>query len=431
MFDNLLTNPDFVVAGEDGVPAGWYLWAPRPEISPRAMPLQDEREATGVALTGNGKLNCFGKLGQTVVAQPGQWYRVAVRFRAEGLDDLTRCALINLVWRREGSLVKEQPVDAIRREGEWLIAEKVYQCPPGADTADLEIFLRHATSGRLVIAGAELRETEARAPGRVAAVATCKVWPASPSTPESNRELFCEMLDRAGLAHADICCLPEATNKVAVPGVAQDVAEPLEGPSFAAYAARAREHGMWVVACYYTREGDTCHNTSVLIDRQGQLAGAYRKTHLHWPELRDGITPGDEYPVFATDFGTIGMMICYDSWFPEVARLLAYKGAEAIFFPVWGYDETTVRGRAVDNNVFIIAASLGSPGQIIGSNGDSIARTTADGVVTAEIAIEARPTYAYVDRETTNGIPGATRWTRDTVSLREYDELREEIVRLR
>ena len=132
--------------------------------------------------------------------------------------------------------------------------------------------------------------------------------------------------------------------------------------------------------------------------------------------------------MFETDFGTIGMMICYDSWFPEVARLLTYKGAEAIFFPVWGYDEIVLRGRAVDNNVFIIASSLGSAASIISSNGDMIARTESDGIVTAEIAIQARPTHSYVDREITNGIPGATRWTRDTVSLREYDELREQIL---
>ena len=64
--------------------------------------------------------------------------------------------------------------------------------------------------------------------------------------------------------------------------------------------------------------------------RDGKLAGAYRKTHLHWPEYRDGVTPGDEYPVFETDFGTIGLMICYDSWWPESARVLALRGAHIV-----------------------------------------------------------------------------------------------------
>ena len=84
----------------------------------------------------------------------------------------------------------------------------------------------------------------------------------------------------------------------------------------------------------------------------------------------------------------------------------------------------------MDNNVFIIAASLGSAASIVSSNGDMTARTQDSGVITAKIDIEARPTVSYVDREITNGIPGATRWTRDTVSLREYDELRAQILRV-
>lgn len=425
MPQNLLVNPDLSQPGLDGVPAGWYLWAPRDNLKPRLAPHQH-----GAALVGNGAVSAFGKLGQEVAVTPGQWYEVCFRFRSEGIDDLSRCALLNLTWRKDGTLLEEKLLDRITREGDWLVARGVHRCPPEANTADIEVFFRHSPAGRLVVAEARLSEAEPRSAPRRARVAAVKCCPGSPSTPERNRDLMCAMLDRAGQAQADICCLPEACNRIGTSGVAQDVAEPLEGPSFAAYAERARAHGMWTVACYYTMEDGVCYNTAALIDREGKLAGAYRKTHLHWPEYRDGVTPGDEYPVFETDFGTIGIMICYDSWFPEVARLLAYKGAEAIFFPVWGYDQIILRGRAVDNNTFIIAGCVGGPASVIHSNGDLIAQTHSEGVVVADIAIEERPTFAYVDREITNGIPGATRWTRDTVSMREYDELREQILRV-
>lgn len=425
MNENLLRHPDFAPVLPDGLPEDWYLWAPREDLRP--VP---SSSAGAFALAGNGHFRMFGKLGQEVPARGGQWYEARVTCRAEAVEDLTLCSLFNLVFRKDGRLVREVLLDEVSREDEWLTVRKVALCPPNADTADLEIFFRHSLAGKLVLRSAALRETTAPAPLRTAKVAAVKHFPQAPATPESNRQGFCAMLDRAGHAGVDICCLPEACNYVALGRTAQEVAEPIEGESFQAYAAKAGEYGMWVVACYETLEEGVCHNTAVLIDRQGRRAGVYHKTHLHWPEYRDGVTPGDDYPVFQTDFGTIGMMICYDSWFPEVARLLAYKGAEAIFFPVWGYDEIVLRGRAVDNNVFMVAASLGSAATIISSNGDLIARTASEGVVTAEIALEARPTYAYVDRAITNGIPGATRWTRDTRSLREYDELREQILKV-
>lgn len=421
---NLLQNPSLQAAAGD-TPTGWTLWAPRASLTPRLVAVGEH-----LGLAGTGQVTCFGKLAQEVPARTGQWYQASVTFRVEGTEDISLCSLFNLVFRRDGRLIRECLLDEVTRDGEWLTVSKTVLCPAGADAAELEIFFRHGVGATLVLREACVQQAPPRPAPRTARVATVKYWPSGPTSPESNRTALCKLLDQAGQAGVDICCLPEASNMVGTGRSAQEVAEPIEGPSFAAYAERARQHNMWVVACYDTMEQDVCRNTAVLINRQGELAGVYHKTHLHWPEYRDGVTPGDDYPVFETDFGTIGMMICYDSWFPEVARLLAYKGAEAIFFPVWGYDEIVLRGRAVDNNIFIIAASLGSAATIVCSNGELIARTQSPGVITAEIAIEARPTHAYVDREITNGIPGATRWTRDTVSLREYDELRAEMLRL-
>ena len=77
-------------------------------------------------------------------------------------------------------------------------------------------------------------------------------------------------------------------------------------------------------------------HTSALIGPDGKLVGKYRKVTLPRGEIEAGITPGHDYPVFDTRFGKVGMMICYDGFFPEVARALTIKGAEVIAWPVWG-----------------------------------------------------------------------------------------------
>ena len=79
------------------------------------------------------------------------------------------------------------------------------------------------------------------------------------------------------------------------------------------------------------------------------------------PEEDYGVSPGmDGFPVFDTDVGKIGIMTCYESWFPESARLLAYKGAELVLFPSAGFDPTLMPARAADNGIWIVAATGGT-----------------------------------------------------------------------
>ncbi|MBP7830540.1 MAG: carbon-nitrogen hydrolase family protein [Kiritimatiellae bacterium] len=113
------------------------------------------------------------------------------------------------------------------------------------------------------------------------------------------------------------------------------------------------------------REHRTIYNSAFLIDARGDVAGVYRKTHP-FPAERLGAggwtTPGVSYPVIPTEFGAVGMMICYDGDFPEVSRILAIKGAQIIArpsallraFDIW---ELTNKMRAYDNHVYMIAVN--------------------------------------------------------------------------
>jgi predicted amidohydrolase len=85
--------------------------------------------------------------------------------------------------------------------------------------------------------------------------------------------------------------------------------------------------------------------------------GKYRKVTLPDGEWEGGLTPGRDYPVFETPFGKVGMMICYDGFFPEVARELTLKGAEVIAWPVWGCNPQLAKARAAENHVYLVSST--------------------------------------------------------------------------
>jgi predicted amidohydrolase len=119
----------------------------------------------------------------------------------------------------------------------------------------------------------------------------------------------------------------------------------------------AAKHKTYIVAGLLERDGKGAYNTSVLIDRDGKLAGKYRKICLPRSEYDGGLAPGSEYPVFETDFGKVAMMICWDVAYPEIARELSARGAEIIFMPIWGGNETLCKARAIENQVPLVISS--------------------------------------------------------------------------
>ena len=114
----------------------------------------------------------------------------------------------------------------------------------------------------------------------------------------------------------------------------------------------ARQLHSYVVAGLYEKEGVVLYNTAVLLGRDGKLVGKYRKTHLPREEWEAGITPGNDYPVFDTDFGKVGLMICWDVQFPEPCRAMGAKGADLVLLPIWGGNETLAKARAIENHLF-------------------------------------------------------------------------------
>ena len=147
----------------------------------------------------------------------------------------------------------------------------------------------------------------------------------------------------------------------------------------------AKKRKAYLAAGIYEKEGGTLYNTAVLFDRAGVLIGKYRKVYLPREEIERGLTPGNSYPVFQTDFGTVGMMICYDVFFADPARALALQGAEMLLMPIWGGDETLAKARAIENKVWLVASGYDHPTYIMDPDGERVAAAPDRGMVAVSV----------------------------------------------
>jgi N-carbamoylputrescine amidase len=116
------------------------------------------------------------------------------------------------------------------------------------------------------------------------------------------------------------------------------LAESIPGPSTAAFQKIAKKHGVVVIASLFEkRRAGVYHNTAVVIDADGSLLGLYRKMHVpDDPNFHEKFyfTPGDlGFRAWPTRYGKIGVLICWDQWYPEAARLTALRGADILFYP--------------------------------------------------------------------------------------------------
>ena len=199
------------------------------------------------------------------------------------------------------------------------------------------------------------------------------------------QEVVCYRVGNLGVrfsripAKTDVILLPEGITVVGTGKQYVDVAETIPGPTTISLGDVARRRNTYIVAGIYEREGHVVYNTSVLIDRAGKVAGRYRKVYLPGPEIEGGLTPGNDYPVFKTDFGTVGMMICYDVFYADPARALATRGAEIILMPIWGGNQTLGQARAIENRVFLVSSGYDYPNQIMDPNGEVLGKAEKDG----------------------------------------------------
>jgi N-carbamoylputrescine amidase len=179
-----------------------------------------------------------------------------------------------------------------------------------------------------------------------------------------------EMLREAAGNGVKVACLQECFATWFFPQridpKAQELAEPIDGPSVTRMRTLAKSIGMVLVVPFYERVmAGELYNAAAIVDADGEVMGIYRKHHLpmssHFNE-KYYFRPGNSgFPVFDTPHGRIGVMICYDRHFPESARMLGLNGAQVVFVPTAtttrGYSrsvwEVELRAHAIANGFFL------------------------------------------------------------------------------
>ena len=213
--------------------------------------------------------------------------------------------------------------------------------------------------GRVEWSEVQFEKTAAPAPRKVR-LATVHYKPTGKSSRE-NCEEYAPHIAEAAKQKADLVVLGETVPSVSVKLKSHETAEPIPGPTTNYFGELAKKHRLHIVLSLYERDEHLVYNTAVLLGPDGKLIGKYRKVCLPHAEVEKGIAPGKDYPVFDTTFGKVGLMICYDGFFPEVARELSNRGAEVIAWPVWGCNPLLARARACENHVYLVSSTFMQP----------------------------------------------------------------------
>lgn len=181
------------------------------------------------------------------------------------------------------------------------------------------------------------------------------------------------MTEQAAKDGADVVILPEMFVCLYENSAFRENAEEAGGMVWQALSDMARANGVYLIGgTFPEREGQRLFNTCFVFDRQGNQIARHRKTHLFDVDVAGGqrfkesdtFTPGDDITVFDTEFGKLGLCVCFDMRFPELARIMALEGARAVFVPA-AFNMTTgplhwevmFRSRAIDNQVFTVGCA--------------------------------------------------------------------------
>jgi len=204
---------------------------------------------------------------------------------------------------------------------------------------------------------------------------------------ENNLRQAREMIDLAARDGGDVICLSETfAHRHLSKQQVLDCAEPIPGPITDAIGESARRHGCYITANLYERLAGRIYNSVALIDRSGQVAGVYRKNHPTPGEVDDGITPGTETPVFETDFGRVGMAICWDLHFLDVVQGMAAQNVQLILWPSMYQGGFQLRMWAYLAGAYVASSWGGSICEIIDMNGYPLGATNyGHPVVSADV----------------------------------------------
>ncbi|HOX73087.1 MAG TPA: carbon-nitrogen hydrolase family protein [Bacteroidales bacterium] len=399
--DNLILNPGFEASPVN--PVSWKITGPVESMQPTTT------VDNNIFFSGRSGLkmessnpNCHGRAVQTFGITGDQTYLVTARFRTENISSVHKNVLIRVKWFRGKEQLGYNYIYTIEGESDgWFHASDRIKAVKGSTTAELSLEFRWST-GTVWWDDISFEACAEELPRKIK-VGTFYFRPPGP-TVEKNIALMSEMIDKAGKEGCTIICLPEGwpTCNTGL-GMQKTESNTLEGSASAMMSEKAKEYGMYIVSGLYSWKGDTLKNVAVLYGRTGKIEGIYEKVQLPDSETEAGAVPGNTFPVFTTDFGRIGILICWDSAFPEISRILAINGAEILFCPVWGDVrgpeswKLTARARAFDNGVYFVTNIFDGHSVIVNPAGDILQESGIQGtLITSEIDLNFNPPWNWI-----------------------------------
>ena len=402
----------------------WTAASPREEIRPKF-----EQTKTGgrsghgaLAINADEREGLHGWWQKTFSITPGQHYRFSAWRSTESIATPRRSVLARVLWRddagkeiqrRSGWVTNsslgpvapaepEYPGDSATGKDGWIEMSGIYEAPPGATRAVVELHLLWAPNGKVQWTDVAFVPTDPSTPRKVR-LASVHYKPRGAKAPMDACRQFAPFIEQAARRKADLVVLGETLTYAGVGSSFADCAEKIPGPSTEYFGELAKKHKLHIVAGLVERDRHQLFNVAVLITPDGSLAGKYRKVCLPDGEYDKGLSPGSEYPVFDTRLGRIGLMICYDGFFPEVARELSNRGAEIIAWPVWGCNPEQARARACENQVYIVSSTYEDVSRnwmltaVYGQDGSVLAQSKEWGTVcVAEVDLNQRTLWPWL-----------------------------------
>jgi predicted amidohydrolase/tetratricopeptide (TPR) repeat protein len=411
-------QPALAQNGDNGAPDGWKTSAPREELRPKFS--YDERGGRNgkgaMVIAADERDGLDGWWTTTVPVKGGSHYRFQAARKTDGIALARQSAVVRIVWQDNGghsvsldapavtgylkgwkpTAEPEYPTDKQPDATGWTEVSDTYRVPLQATAAVIELHLQWPPPGGR-IQWSEVAFEEVSPPaGRRVRLAAAHFKPSGKSA-ASNREEAAPLIAQAAQQKADLIVLGETLPYYGLGKTPVDTSEPVPGPSTEYFGALAKQHNLYIVLSVFERDRHLVYNTAIALGPDGTLVGKYRKVCLPRGEVASGVAPGTEYPVFDTRFGKLGMMVCYDGFFPEVARELTNRGAEVIAWPVWGCNPLLASARACENHVYLVSSTYEDISRnwmltaIYGHDGQPIVRAESFGtIIVSEVDLDQR-----------------------------------------